>query len=62
MMEFVNFVAAQSKKLTAIQIEGFLIVKSSECEINPLKWETIKTISTPDGLPAFYVVRRLSQV
>ena len=43
-------------------LKAVFIVKSSECEINPLKWETIKTISTPDGLPAFYVVRRLSQV
>ncbi|MBI4062450.1 glycosyltransferase family 39 protein [Candidatus Gottesmanbacteria bacterium] len=38
------------------------IVKSSECDIDRQKWEIIKTISSPDGLPAFYVTRRLPQV
>ena len=37
--------------------KAVFIVKSSECDINKQKWETIKTISTPDGLPAFYVMR-----
>lgn len=43
-------------------INAVFIVKSSECDINKQKWEIIKTISTPDGLPAFYVTRRLPQV
>ena len=42
--------------------KAVFIVKSSECDIDELTWVTLKAIRTPDGLPAFYVVRRLPQV